>query len=101
MGNGKLFLPVKASIRKQILKEAGDTVQIVLFLDEDPLTTPQEILACFENEPPETLQTYNNLTEGERKAYLDWIFAAKTDRTRIDRILKMMARLAEKKTLYD
>ncbi len=33
MGNGKLFLPVKASIRKIIGKKEGDKVYIVLFAD--------------------------------------------------------------------
>ena len=30
MGNGQLFLPVKAAIRKKIGKETGDWVQVVL-----------------------------------------------------------------------
>jgi len=31
MRNGQLFLPVKAAIRKQIAKKAGDYVQVILY----------------------------------------------------------------------
>lgn len=34
MGNGQLFLPVNAAIRKKIRKEAGDRVHVVLYQDE-------------------------------------------------------------------
>ncbi len=34
MGNGHLFLPVKAEIRKKIKKQEGDYVDIVLYPDE-------------------------------------------------------------------
>ncbi len=35
MGNGKLFLPVKAEIRKKIGKNAGDYVDVILFADNE------------------------------------------------------------------
>lgn len=37
MGNGKLFLPVKAEIRKKINKHAGDWVKIILYADSSSL----------------------------------------------------------------
>jgi hypothetical protein len=40
MGNGKLFLPVKASIRKKIQKEAGDWVKVILYADGERLHIP-------------------------------------------------------------
>ena len=100
MGNGRLFLPVKAEIRKKIGKEAGDYVHIVLYADDSKLEIPQEIMECFENESPELLKTFLSFTEGEQKAYLDWIYEAKTDETKARRILKMMDRLKDKLTLY-
>ena len=71
MGNGKLFLPVKAEIRNKIRKQAGDTAKIILFDDQSKLETPKEIIECFQYKPPKTYETFLELTEGEQKAYLD------------------------------
>ena len=101
MGNGQLFLPVKAAIRKKIKKEAGDFVHIILYLDETPLETPEEIVDCFKNEPPQIYQTFMAFTEGERKSYLDWIYSAKTDETKVERIAEMMKKLQKGQRLKD
>lgn len=93
MGDGSLFLPVKASIRKKIGKVAGDTVHVVLFPDDSPLSVPAEIIECFENEPKSVYENFVALTDGQKKAFVDWIYAAKQDETRANRILGMMARL--------
>ena len=101
MGEGKLFLPVKAEIRKKIGKEAGDSVNIVLYADDSKLEIPQEIVECFDNESPELYKTYLSFSEAAQKAYLDWFYEAKTDETKARRILTMMDRLKDKLTLYD
>jgi hypothetical protein len=95
MGNGRLFLPVKAEIRKKINKHAGDTVHVVLYADETPLQIPDELMKCFELEPKRILTTFMSFTEGERKAYLDWIYSAKTEETKARRIVEMMERLGK------
>lgn len=101
MGNGQLFLPVKAQIRKKIKKEAGDSVHVILYADESPVETPKEILDCFEMEPPSSLETYLNFSDRERKVYLDWIYSAKREETKAERIAKMMERLEKKLKFYD
>lgn len=101
MGNGRLFLPVKAEIRKKIGKQKGDYVHIILYADDSMLKIPQEILECFEDEPKRVLETFLSFTEGEQKAYLDWIYEAKTEDTKADRILKMMERLKKKRKFHD
>ena len=95
MGNGQLFLPVKAQIRKQIKKEAGDRVKVVLYADDSLLEIPEEILACFDNELPSIKKTFRSFSEGQQKAYLKWISAAKREETRANRIAEMMCRLEE------
>ncbi len=95
MGNGRLFLPVKKAIRKKILKEAGDTVSLILYADWTSFEIKAELLTCFEYESATLLETFNHLTEGERKAYQDWIYGAKQEETRAKRIIEMM-RLLEK-----
>ncbi len=101
MGNGKLFLPVKAQIRKQIKKQEGDYVKVVLYADESEVEISEEIKACFEDEPKALWATFQSFKDGERKAYLDWIEQAKTDQTKTERILKMMDRLQRKLKFYD
>lgn len=95
MGNGQLFLPVKAAIRKKINKTSGDYVQVVLYADNSSFEIPGEILECFKNEPKQLLTTFHSFSEGNQKAYIDWIYNAKTDETKATRILKMMDRLSK------
>lgn len=87
MGNGSLFLPVKASVRKQIKKQAGDWVRVILFKDDDPLEIPEDVLICFKDEPL-ALKIFSSYTESEQKAFIDWINATKKESTRIERIAK-------------
>lgn len=51
MGNGKLFLPLKAAVRKQIKKEAGDYVKVILYKDDSPIEIPDELVVCLKDEP--------------------------------------------------
>ncbi|MCL3782144.1 DUF1905 domain-containing protein [Prolixibacteraceae bacterium JC049] len=101
MGNGKLFLPVKAAIRKKIKKQAGDVVRIILFLDESDFKIPEEIIDCFEHESAEILQNFKKLSQGQQKAYIDWVYEAKTEETKVKRIVSMMQRVAENKGFYE
>ncbi len=100
MGNGQLFLPVKAAIRKRIGKEAGDMVHIVLEIDHTPLELSEELKACFDNEPKEVLALYNTLTQDEQKAFFDWIYNVKSEEKKVNRIIEMMDKLAAKKKFY-
>ena len=93
MGNGQLFLPVKAAIRKKIKKEAGDYVQLKLFRIETPETVTEELLECFQNEAPQLYETFLKFTDAEQKAYLNWIYTAKSEDLKVERITRMMERL--------
>ena len=101
MGDGQLFLPVKAAIQKAIGKQAGDQVHVILMEDTAPLAVPEEIQSCFDYEAPEARATFQGFTDGERKAYLDWIYAAKTEETKARRIASMMERLLKGLRLSD
>lgn len=101
MGNGRLFLPVKAEIRKRIGKREGDSVRIILYRDMLPLDVPEEIIECFSLEPPAAYENFKKLSESEQKNYLKWVYDAKTDETKASRILTMMDKLAAGKKFYD
>ncbi|MEL6275704.1 MAG: YdeI/OmpD-associated family protein, partial [Bacteroidota bacterium] len=59
------------------------------------------IIECFRNEPPQLHSTFNSFTDGEKKAYIDWIYAAKTATTKAKRIVKMMEKLEKGLKFYD
>lgn len=100
MGNGKLFFPVKASVRKIIGKQAGDWVNIILYTDHDPIEIPNEFLLCLRDEP-EANERFLSYTEGQQKEFIDWIYAAKTDATRVKRIAFSIEKLLRNKKLRD
>ena len=94
MGNGQLFLPMRAEIRKRIKKEAGDYVHVILFPDNEPLDIPEEIKLCLQDDP-RAYKFFNSLGEGEQQAYIKWIYSAKTDDTKVNRIANMLDRLSK------
>jgi hypothetical protein len=87
MGNGNLFLAVKLDIRKKIKKQAGDTVHIVLYEDKELMTIPEELASCLDFEDG-VLEKFEMYSDGEKKAFVDWIYSAKTEQTKADRIAK-------------
>ena len=93
MGNGKLFLPVKAAIRKKIRKKAGDWVNVILFPDNAPTEIPKELLICLQDDPA-AYKFFQNCTDGQRKGFVDWIYSAKTEKTKIARIAATIGKLA-------
>ncbi|MCF6130701.1 YdeI/OmpD-associated family protein [Flavobacterium wongokense] len=86
------FLAVKAEIRKAIKKEQGDTVKLVLFLDEPQMVIPEDFLACLREEP-KLLQLFESYPEQQKKEITEWIFSAKTDDEKIIRIAKTLEKL--------
>lgn len=100
IGNGQLFLPVKADIRKNIGKKDGDWVHVILYADNSPTEIPDEFLVCLQEEPGA-----NNFffapNDGQKKEYVDWIYSAKTEETKIERIADAMIKLGKSKKLRD
>jgi hypothetical protein len=100
MGNGKLFLPVKAEIRKKIKKDEGDFVHVILYPDNEPLEVSEEMLLCLEDEPA-ALKFFQSLSESEQKFYIQWVYSAKREETKIDRLAKTVNRLQRGLKMYD
>jgi hypothetical protein len=100
MGNGKLFLPVKATIRKAIGKKEGDRVHVVLYPDTEPMHVPEEMMLCLRDEPG-ALRFFNSLSESEQNYYVQWVYSAKKETTRTDRLIKTLDRLARGLKRYD
>jgi hypothetical protein len=100
MGNGKLFLPVKADIRKAIKKREGDYVHVILYPDNELLEVPEEMLLCL-NDEPAALKFFQSLSESEQKYYIQWIYSAKKEETKVQRLAKTVTRLMNGLKLYD
>ena len=100
MGNGDLLLPVKFEIRKKIKKEEGDTVHVILYPDTAPLEIPEEMLLCLQDEPM-ALKFFDSLSESERKFYIEWVYGAKKEETKVDRLAKTITRLMRGLKMYD
>ena len=100
MGEGQLFLPVKAEIRKKIKKEAGDVVHVILYPDTDALEIPAELELCLHDEP-RALAFFNKISESEKKYYIDWIYSAKKTETRVNRLAQTISRLQQGLKMYD
>jgi len=99
MGNGNLGLAIKAAIRKKIKKEAGDTVHITLYEDKTPLIIPEELLLCMEDEEGVS-EKFESYTDGQKKAFIDWINAAKTEQTQAERIARTITMVQKGEKLY-
>lgn len=100
LGNGNLFLAVNLQLRKKIKKQAGDTVHIVLYEDSMPAEVPEELILCmnYEDGVSEKFETYS---DGEKKAFVDWIYSAKTEQTKADRIAKTIIMVQSGERFYD
>ncbi len=99
MGNKKLFLPVKKAIRKVIKKEVGDYVEVILYDDTSKLEIPEEFLLCLHDDT-EALNFFNTIRESEKKYYVQWIYSAKRESTRVQRIAIAINKLAKKMLCY-
>jgi hypothetical protein len=100
MGNGNLFLPVKAEIRKKLNKKEGNYVHIILFADNFPTEIPEELKLCLMDEP-NAYEAFLNYTNGEQKIFIEWIYSAKTDTTKVERIAKTIEKIIVGNILTD
>ena len=91
---GELFLPIKASIRKKIKKEAGDRVNIELYADSSPVKVPNEFLLCLEDFPL-AKQHFIAMSETSKKQYVDYIYGTKNLETRARRMTVSIEKLEQ------
>jgi hypothetical protein len=92
MGNGLLILPVKTEIRKIIGKNEGDWVHITLYSQNLPTVVPEDFLLCLKDDPI-AQNNYLKLSITEQNAIIDWIYSAKKDDIKVDRIAQTLDKL--------
>ena len=96
MGNGNMFLPVRAEIRKKIGKKEGDSVRVVLYADNGPAKLPEDVQLCLQDEP-DAYKTFTAYTEAEQHELIDWIESARNEAMRIARIAQTINKLSSHK----
>ena len=95
MGNGSLFLPVKAEIRKKIGKNEGDWVHVTLYSQDLPPVLPDDFITCL-NDEPLALAAFIKLSSSEQKKITDWIYSVKNDELKVERIAQTIENLLAK-----
>ncbi len=102
---GKSYLGLRKDLLRQIGRQAGETVEIVLEEDHTEVPAPTAMPAATEViEPPELLAAlaenpaaraaYEALPPSHRREYAKWIGEAKQAETRAERVSKMVRRLS-------
>jgi hypothetical protein len=99
-GHEGYILPLRAEIRKQIKKNPGDKVKVILYADESSLDIPEEFELCL-NDAPKARKFFYSLSESEQRMYVLWISSAKKLETRSGRIVKSIERLENGLKLYE
>jgi hypothetical protein len=87
------LLAVRKAIRDEIGKKPGDTVDVVLWKDEEirTLEVPAEFKTRMEQE--KLLPFFETLSYTHRKEYCRWITEAKKEETRQNRLAKAIEML--------
>lgn len=94
MGNGHLFLPLKAEVRKLINKTAGDFVHVKLCVDDSKLPVPEEFLSCLSLDD-KAQNTFEQLSESQKERFIKWIFSSKNQDLVIDRMAQSLKVLSQ------
>jgi hypothetical protein len=89
------MLPVLKGIREQIGKGPGDTIEVVVWKDEEErvIAIPAPFKALLKNEG--LLAGFEKLSFTHRKEYVRWIEGAKKEETRQNRMVKAVAMLTK------
>ena len=92
-GNGSLFLPVNATMRKKLGKSHGDTVLVKLQIAQ-PSDIPSEILDCLLLHGEVYSRAFLRLPDQRKAEYLDWIYSSRSEADKVSRIGEVMRELA-------
>ncbi len=89
LGDGSLFLPISKDIRKVIKKEAGDPINLLLEVPDTPTEAPEELMDCLKDYPGK-FEAFLALEEKERSEWLEFIYAAKSENEKAERIIRLL-----------
>ncbi|MEJ7769007.1 MAG: YdeI/OmpD-associated family protein [Chitinophagaceae bacterium] len=85
IGGGRFMMPLNATLRKNIHKRRGGTLEVRLQADLEPVPIPGWMIDCLADEPS-ALAYFNKLPRAHQNYFIKWVESAKTEPTRIKRI---------------
>lgn len=99
-GGGVFFLVVNGALREQIAKTAGQEVEVAIELDHSPVVVPlPPALKRALGTDPTARKNFEALAPSHRKAYAQWVDAAKKEETRERRVAQALEMLRRGETL--
>ncbi|UPK70011.1 YdeI/OmpD-associated family protein [Chitinophaga filiformis] len=102
MGTTCHILGITQAIRKELGKELGDTIHVVLEQDLAPreVILPEEVAALFSKHPG-AKAFFDTLSYTDRKEYIVWITSAKREETKQNRLGLLIEKLKNGRKLND
>ncbi len=94
MGEGDFIIAVNAGMRKAVGKRKGATLQVRLALDEKAFVICPDLMESLQDEP-RALAFFTKLPPGHQRYFSKWIDSAKTEPTRVKRIVQAVNALAK------
>lgn len=94
MGEGNFILPLNQQLRRQIKKQAGETIHVALIVENSEYELNADFINCLQDEPA-AWKHFNSLPKGHRNYFSKWIEQAKANETRIKRITKAVIALSK------
>jgi hypothetical protein len=99
MGNGNLFLPVRAEIRKKIKNKPATQCMLFCMKIRNRWMYLKNC-CCVYKMNPWHFEFFEKLSESEKKYYIQWIYSAKKEETKINRMAKAINRLQRGLKMY-
>lgn len=99
MGSERHILIILKGIREQVGKTFGDEIKITVEADTQPreIEMPRELLKELKKDK-DAKSVFDKLSYTHQKEYVTWINEAKKEETRLNRIMKTVEMLNQKKT---
>lgn len=99
MGSECHILIILKGIREQVGKTFGDEIKITVEADTQPreIELPKELLKELKKDK-DAKSVFDKLSYTHQKEYVTWINEAKKEETRLNRIMKTVEMLNQKKT---
>src|SRR5215207_8727743 len=96
---GEFLLGMNKDVRKGAGAEAGDTVDVLIELDDAPreVEVPEALSAALAGDPAAKAE-YDALAYTHRKEFARWIAEAKKEETRRRRVVQVLQMLREGRT---
>lgn len=95
MGGGLFIFVLNAALRKEIGKKHGAMVKVQLTEDKSDFVFNKDFMECLDDEPAAKL-FFQSLAGSHQRYFSKWIDDAKTEPTKVKRIIMAVNALAKK-----